>query len=70
MECPDCGWPDSELYEVVSTHATSQGWVRYLRCPCGRLAVQVHPRYTLREVAPSVVATPSEARQAPAGPLT
>jgi hypothetical protein len=37
--CPSCGWPTSEVYELVSRHQTSEGEVVYSRCPCGRLLV-------------------------------
>ncbi|MGQ0482304.1 MAG: hypothetical protein ACT4O0_14935 [Pseudonocardia sp.] len=57
MHCPACGWPQAETYSVVSTHSTSEGWVRYLRCPCGRLVVQVHPRYTRTDRPADVVAS-------------
>ncbi|WP_067965240.1 hypothetical protein [Nocardiopsis trehalosi] len=39
--CPDCGWPDAEVYEVVSRHPVSTGLLLYTRCPCGRL--RAHP---------------------------
>ncbi|MFC4565353.1 hypothetical protein ACFO4E_26150 [Nocardiopsis mangrovi] len=35
--CPGCGWPDSEVFEVVSRHMVSTGMMVYTRCPCGRL---------------------------------
>ncbi|MFD0776256.1 hypothetical protein ACFQZ2_20170 [Streptomonospora algeriensis] len=38
--CPDCGWPESEIYQVVSRHLTSTGMVVYTRCACGRLQVR------------------------------
>ncbi|WP_157036251.1 hypothetical protein [Streptomonospora alba] len=38
--CPDCGWPESEIYQVVSRHLTSTGMVLYTRCACGRLQVR------------------------------
>ncbi|MHA6629309.1 hypothetical protein ACU61A_28065 [Pseudonocardia sichuanensis] len=40
MRCAQCGWPSDET-EVLSTHPTSQGWVRYRRCVCGRVAIEV-----------------------------
>ncbi|GAA1771726.1 hypothetical protein [Streptomonospora arabica] len=38
--CPDCGWPEEEIYQVVSRHPTSTGMVVYTRCACGRLQVR------------------------------
>ncbi|WP_461004023.1 hypothetical protein [Streptomonospora sediminis] len=38
--CPDCGWPEAEIYQVVSRHFTSTGMVLYTRCACGRLQVR------------------------------
>ena len=26
---------------MLSTHHTSEGWVRYRRCPCGAIAIQL-----------------------------
>jgi hypothetical protein len=26
---------------VLSTHHTSEGWVRYRRCPCGSVSIQL-----------------------------
>jgi hypothetical protein len=40
MSCPSCGWPTAEA-EVISRHRTSEGTVRYLRCVCGRMTIQV-----------------------------
>lgn len=40
MRCAQCGWPDDES-EVVSTHHTSEGWVRYRRCPCGVMSIEL-----------------------------
>jgi hypothetical protein len=40
MRCAQCGWPGDET-EVLSTHPTSQGWVRYRRCVCGRVAIEL-----------------------------
>src|SRR5690625_3793931 len=33
--CLDCGWPESEIYQVVSRHVTSTGMVLYTRCVAG-----------------------------------
>ncbi|SNS46670.1 hypothetical protein SAMN05443665_1004170 [Actinomadura meyerae] len=41
MECPRCGWPESDVYEVLSRHLTSEGVVTYTRCACGRLQMRV-----------------------------
>jgi hypothetical protein len=40
MRCERCGWPVDEA-TVLSTHSTSQGWVRYRRCVCGTLSIQL-----------------------------
>ena len=40
MRCAQCGWPSDET-EVLSTHPTSQGWVRYRRCVCGSVAIEL-----------------------------
>jgi len=40
MGCPRCGWPADEA-TVLSTHHTSQGWIRYRRCVCGAVAIQL-----------------------------
>jgi hypothetical protein len=46
MRCAQCGWPSDEA-EVLSTHPTSQGWVRYRRCVCGKVGIElVTPRDT------------------------
>lgn len=39
--CPRCGWPDSEPYEVVSRHQTSDGLVVWTRCVCGALQLRL-----------------------------
>lgn len=39
-ECPECGWPEAETYEIVSRHWTTEGVIAYSRCPCGRLQVR------------------------------
>ena len=38
MRCAECGWPSEEA-KVLSTHHTSQGWVRYRRCVCGAVSI-------------------------------
>lgn len=40
MTCPQCGWPTEEA-TVLSTHHTSQGWIRYRRCVCGTVSIQL-----------------------------
>ena len=40
MSCPQCGWPTDES-TVLSTHHTSQGWIRYRRCVCGTVSIQL-----------------------------
>lgn len=40
MRCARCGWPGDEA-EVLSTHHTSEGWVRYRRCVCGTVSIEL-----------------------------
>lgn len=40
MRCAQCGWP-IEQTRVLSTHHTSEGWVRYRRCVCGAVSIQL-----------------------------
>lgn len=40
--CPDCGWPDTAVHEVLSHHRTSEGLVTWARCQCGALQVRLH----------------------------
>jgi hypothetical protein len=40
MRCARCGWPSDEA-RVLSTHHTSQGWVRYRRCICGDVTIEL-----------------------------
>jgi hypothetical protein len=40
MSCPSCGWPTADA-EVISRHRTSEGTVRYLRCVCGQVTIQL-----------------------------
>ncbi len=40
MRCPRCGWPSEEM-TVLSTHPTSQGWIRYRRCVCGAVSIEL-----------------------------
>ena len=42
-ECPTCGWPDSDVHEVLSRHFTSEGVVTYSRCVCGEVRVRLRP---------------------------
>lgn len=42
-ECPVCAWPESEPYEVLSRHVTSDGLVTYSRCACGEVRVRLQP---------------------------
>ncbi|MFF5985620.1 hypothetical protein [Prauserella flavalba] len=39
--CPFCGWPDSDVYEIVSRHRTPEGETVWTRCACGSLQVRV-----------------------------
>jgi len=40
MRCAHCGWPTDDM-PVVSTHHTSEGWVRYRRCVCGVMSIKL-----------------------------
>jgi hypothetical protein len=40
MRCAHCGWPGAEA-AVLSTHRTSEGWVRYRRCVCGVVSIEL-----------------------------
>lgn len=40
--CQQCGWPDTEPYQTVSRHTTTEGLIVYTRCACGRLHVRRH----------------------------
>jgi hypothetical protein len=40
MVCARCGWPSDEA-TILSTHHTSQGWVRYRRCVCGTVSIEL-----------------------------
>lgn len=40
MRCTQCGWPQSEAH-TISTHHTSEGWVRYKRCTCGSVSIEL-----------------------------
>ena len=42
-ECPRCGWPQSDVYEVLSRHLTSEGVVTYTRCACGMVQMRFQP---------------------------
>jgi hypothetical protein len=59
-ECPRCGWPQSDVYEVLSRHLTSEGVVTYTRCACG--AVQMR----FQSFAPGPVVGAAEACHGPA----
>ncbi|MEK6438072.1 hypothetical protein [Pseudonocardia sp. T1-2H] len=39
MRCTRCGWPTDEA-RTLSTHRTSEGWVRYRLCVCGAVSIQ------------------------------
>jgi hypothetical protein len=61
MRCARCGWPADEA-QVLSTHHTSEGWVRYRRCVCGTMSIQLAtlegPTHTQAEAVPESVTTP------------
>lgn len=52
--CRHCGWPETDPYEEVSRHTTSEGLIVYTRCVCGLLHV--------RRQAPGEARTPIIAR--------
>lgn len=62
MRCPRCGWPTDEA-AVLSTHHTSQGWIRYRRCVCGAVSIQL---VTL-DATPAGTRTSTVAAPAPTG---
>ncbi|HET6258025.1 hypothetical protein [Pseudonocardia sp.] len=47
---------------MLSTHHTSEGWVRYRRCVCGTMSIQLvtleGPTHTQAEAVPESVTTP------------
>jgi hypothetical protein len=40
MRCSRCGWPGDEA-TLLSIHHTSEGSVRYRRCICGAVMVEL-----------------------------
>ncbi len=40
MRCTQCGSPSAEA-RTISTHHTSEGWVRYRRCACGGVSIEL-----------------------------
>jgi hypothetical protein len=49
-DCRVCAWPESEPYEVLSRHLTSEGVVTYTRCACGEVRVSLRPYGTAETV--------------------
>lgn len=41
MNCPYCGWPDTDPFTVLSRHRTRTGVTVWTRCSCGSLQVRV-----------------------------
>jgi hypothetical protein len=39
MRCAQCGQPAGAT--TLSTHHTSEGWVRYKRCACGAVSIEM-----------------------------
>lgn len=62
--CRQCGWPDTEPYDVVSRHTTSEGVIIYTRCTCGLLHVR---RQQLGEAHASIIARSQKAAAPPSG---
>lgn len=40
-QCPYCGWPDAQPFQVVSRHRTGAGQTVWTRCSCGSVQVRV-----------------------------
>lgn len=63
--CPSCGWPEAEIYELVSR----DGLVLHTRCPCGREQHRDAPKaHRLRDalgVATAIVGVPLIAAMLP-----
>jgi hypothetical protein len=38
--CAQCAWP-TDGATILSTHPTSEGWVRYRRCVCGAVSIEL-----------------------------
>ncbi|MCY7340392.1 MAG: hypothetical protein LH603_00610 [Pseudonocardia sp.] len=55
MRCALCGWPRDET-AVLSTHHTSEGWVRYRRCACGAVSIELVTLDDRRALRTAVVA--------------
>ena len=60
MRCPRCGWPTEEA-SVLSTHHTSQGWIRYRRCVCGAVSIELITLGANAGTSARQVATPTAA---------
>lgn len=39
--CPFCGWPDADVFQVISRHRTPAGETVWTRCACGSLQARV-----------------------------
>jgi len=52
-QCPYCGWPDTEPFEIVSRHQTPEGLTVWSRCGCGSLQVRVTDGVSARIVSRS-----------------
>jgi hypothetical protein len=61
MLCAHCGWPVGEA-AVLSTHHTSEGWVRYRRCVCGAVAIELVRLRAGRGTEVQPVREPAQAR--------
>jgi hypothetical protein len=59
MRCAQCGWPSDEA-RVLSTHHTSQGWVRYRRCVCGVVTIELVKLGAAAETQVEAVREPAE----------
>ncbi|HTF52949.1 MAG TPA: hypothetical protein VK735_36350 [Pseudonocardia sp.] len=61
MRCTECGWPLAET-ELVSIHRTSEGFVSYRRCMCGRITIQLREQGASANAGAHVVGTGSVQR--------
>jgi hypothetical protein len=59
MRCAQCGWPSDEA-KVLSTHHTSEGWVRYRRCVCGDVTIELVTLGAAAEAQVETVREPAE----------
>ena len=61
MRCAHCGRTGAEA-TVLSTHPTSEGSVRYRRCVCGSVSIELVTRPTEATVLVEAMLEPTSAR--------